>query len=71
MNNDIDGLSFNEDEYIPQRQRLNVMGAVLRPIDNKTFVTTIAVVDKFGKYIVHKDFYDLIAPKQHLKPDGN
>ena len=39
------------------------MGAVLRLLDNKTFVTTVAVVDKFGKYVTHKDFFDLIPPK--------
>ena len=58
---------FNEDEYIPQNQRITVMGAVLRLVDQKTFVTTVAVVNKFGKYITHKDFFDLIPPKKHLK----
>ena len=39
------------------------MGAVLHPVDNKTYVTSVAVVDKLGKYVVHKEFLDLITPK--------
>jgi hypothetical protein len=39
------------------------MGAVLRLVDNKTYVATVAVVDKYGKYITHKDFYDLIPSR--------
>lgn len=40
------------------------MGAVLHPIDNRNFLTTVAVVDKFGELVAHKDFLYLLPPRR-------
>lgn len=53
-----------EEDLIPQKERLNVMGAIMYPIDNRNFQTTIAVVDQFGELIAHKDFLYIIPPRK-------
>ena len=41
------------------------------PIDNRNFQITIAVVDQFGELIAHKDFMNIIPPRQPMNgPDG-
>lgn len=52
------------DEKIPQRERLTVMGAVMYPIDNRNYSTTIAIVDEFGELVEHKDFLHIIPPRR-------
>lgn len=60
-----------EEDVIPQRERLNVMGAIMHPIDNKNYMSTIAVVNKFGELVAHKDFLHLMPPrKTRQKQDG-
>jgi len=49
---------------IPQRERLVVMGAVFHPIDNKNYSATIAVLDKYGELVAHKNFLFLIPPRK-------
>lgn len=55
---------LGDDEIIPQRERLVVMGAVFHPIDNKNYSTTIAVLDKYGELVAHKNFLFLIPPRR-------
>jgi transcription elongation factor SPT6 len=45
QNQDNDRRRPIEEDIIKQRERLTVMGAIMHPIDNRNFVTTIAVVD--------------------------
>jgi len=53
-----------EADIIPQRERLNVMGAIMHPIDQRNFMATIAVVNQFGQLVDHKDFLYLLPPKK-------
>jgi len=46
------------------------MGAIMHPIDNKNYMATIAVVDKFGELVHHKDFLHLIPPRKQRPKDG-
>jgi transcriptional accessory protein Tex/SPT6 len=54
----------NENDLIKERQRLSVLGAVMQQIDMYNFVVTIAVVDRFGELVAHKDFMHLIFRKR-------
>jgi len=40
------------------------MGAVLHPIDNRNFLATVAVVNKYGELVAHKDFLNLLPPRR-------
>jgi len=47
------------------------MGAIMQPIDNKNYMTTIAVVDKFGELVAHKELLHLIPPRRpRQRTDG-
>ena len=47
------------------------MGAIMHPIDNRNFLTTVAIVDEFGELIAHRDFLYIIPPrKPRQRPDG-
>lgn len=59
-----------EEDIIPQRERLNVMGAIFHQIDNRNYATTIAVVDQYGELVAHKDFLFLLPPKKRIQRDG-
>ena len=64
-------LDAYEDDIIPQRERLTVMGAILHPIDNRNYMATVAIVDKFGDLQCHKDFLHLVKPRtRKAKNDG-
>ena len=39
------------------------MGAVMHQIDANNYIVTIAVVDKYGNLIHHKDFMRLLPPR--------
>ena len=45
----------SDKDIIPQRKRLNVMGAIHHQIDNRNFMTTIAIVDKYGQKKFNKE----------------
>lgn len=48
-----------------------VMGALMHQIDANNYIVTIAVVDKYGEIIAHKDFMRLLPPrikKQRQQP---
>lgn len=47
------------------------MGAVHHQIDNRNFMTTIAVVDQFGEVLEHKDFLNIIPPRSVKTRDGD
>lgn len=53
-----------EEDIIPQRERLTVMGAIMHPIDNRNFLTTVAIVDEFGELVAHRDFLYIIPPRK-------
>jgi len=60
-----------DEDYIQQRERLNVMGAIMHPIDARNYLTTIAVVDQYGELVAHKDFLYILPPRKKLPPrDG-
>lgn len=46
------------------------MGAIHHQIDNRNFMTTIAVVNQFGDLLHHKDFLHIIPPRRS-KPREN
>jgi len=58
-----------EDDIIPQRERLNVLGAVMYPIDNRNYMTQIAVIDQYGELVNHMDFYHIIPPRKSKPKD--
>ena len=66
FSNEIYNAPVPEDDFIQQRQRVNVMGAILNQIDNKNFMTTVAIVDKYGKYLESKEFTHQL-PKDHFQ----
>lgn len=46
----------NEDDvFIPDRPRCTVMGVILQQIDQNTSIVTVAIVDKYGELVAHKD----------------
>ena len=53
-----------EDDFIWQRERLCVMSAILNPIDDRNYKTTIAVVNKDGELKLTKDFFHMLPPRQ-------
>ena len=40
------------------------MGAVFHQIDNRNYSATIAVLDKYGELVAHKNFLFLIPPRR-------
>ena len=63
----------NEEELIPDRPRTTVMGVILQQIDNQNSIVTLAVVDKYGELVAHKDLKHMMKPrelkkKQNLNP---
>lgn len=40
----------------------------MHQIDANNYIVTVAVVDKFGDLIAHKDFMRLLPPRQKKKP---
>jgi len=46
------------------------MGAIMHPIDNRNFLTTIAVVDQYGELVAHKDFLHLLPPRKKIVREG-
>jgi hypothetical protein len=40
------------------------MGAIMHPIDNRNYLTTVAIVDEFGELIAHRDFLYIIPPRK-------
>ena len=45
---------------------MNVLGAVMQQIDMYNFVVTVAVVDRFGELVAHKDFMHLMFRKRRV-----
>ena len=40
------------------------MGALMHQIDANNYIVTIAVVDKYGELVAHKDFMRLLPPRK-------
>lgn len=40
------------------------MGVILQQLDNNNSVVTVAVLDKYGELVAHKDFLHLIPPRK-------
>ena len=57
-------------DIIPQRERLTVMGVIVHPINNRDFLTTVAVVDTHGELVAHKDFLHIRPPKKRRVQEG-
>lgn len=51
------------EEIIKPKERLHVMGALMHQIDANNYIVTVAVVDKYGELIAHKDFMRLLPPR--------
>lgn len=60
----------SEGELIKDRDRLSVMGAIMHQIDANNYIVTIAVVDKYGELVAHKDFMRLLPPRKRREPQG-
>lgn len=72
FNND-NNMGYKErdnDDKIPQRERISVMGAILSNIDGRSFKTTIAVVDKYGELQAHNEFLHILPPRKSRPRDG-
>ena len=54
---------------IPDRERLNVLGAIMQRVDVNQFVITVAVVDKYGELVAHRDFTHLYRTRKKTSPD--
>lgn len=67
----IENQHFNEfEDGIWQRDRLNVMSAILYPLDNKNcFATTLAIVNKNGELAYQKDLNHLLPPRVSKRPE--
>ena len=39
------------------------MGALMHQIDANNYIVTIAVVDRFGDLVAHKDFIRMLPPR--------
>lgn len=52
-----------EEEIIKDRERLCVMGALMHQIDANNYIVTVAVVDKYGDLVAHKDFIRMLPPR--------
>jgi hypothetical protein len=50
------GRNKNEEDVIPDRPRCTVMGVILQQLNQNTSIVTVAIVDKYGELIIHKDF---------------
>jgi len=44
------------------------MGALMHQIDANNYIVTVAVVDKYGELIAHKDFMRLLPPRTKKRP---
>ena len=63
----------NDGDVIKDRDRLNVVGAIMHQIDVNNYIVTVAVVNKYGDLVSHKDFKRLLPPKVRRPlpgPDG-
>jgi hypothetical protein len=57
-------------EKIPQRVRLNVMGAYMTPIDARNYTVTLVVVDQYGELLAQREFAHIIPPRE-ARSSGN
>ena len=64
------GKGAADGEIIKDRERLCVMGALMHQIDANNYIVTIAVVDRFGDLVAHKDFIRMLPPRKR-KPQGD
>ena len=46
------------------------MGALMHQIDAQNFIVTIAVVDKYGELVAHKDLMRLLPPRKRKDLQG-
>jgi len=66
------GSSRSTADLIPDRPRSTVMGVILQQIDNQNSIVTLAVVDKYGELIAHKDLKHMMKPRElKKKPNMN
>jgi len=52
------------EDLIKERERINVLGALMQQIDLHNYVVTVAVLDKYGELVAHKDFMHLLPPRK-------
>lgn len=63
----------HDGDVIKDRDRLNVMGCLMHQIDQNNYLVTVAIVNKYGDLVAHKDFKRLLPPKVRRPlpgPDG-
>lgn len=53
-----------EEDIIKDRPRYNVMGVILQQLDTNNSIVTVAVVDKYGELVAHKDLMHLMPPRK-------
>lgn len=69
------GIDFSKkrtgtEDLIKERERINVAGAIMQQIDNFNYVVTVAVLDRYGELVAHKDFMHLIPPRKRRPKEG-
>lgn len=57
------------EDLIKERERINVAGALMQQIDAFNYVVTVAVTDRFGELVAHKDFMHLMPPRKRRDPN--
>lgn len=58
------------EEIIKPKERLCVMGALMHQIDANNYLVTVAVVNKYGILVHHKDFMRLLPPRVKRQRQG-
>lgn len=48
------------------------MGVIIQQVDNQNQIVTVAIVDKYGELLAHKDFTHLMPPRKFtMQPNPN
>ena len=55
---------------IPDRPRCTVMGVILQQIDSNNQLVSLAIVDKYGELVAHKDLQHLMPPRKFNMAPG-
>lgn len=53
-----------QEEIIKPKDRICVLGTLMHQIDANNYIVTVAIVDKFGELVYHKDFMRLLPPRK-------
>lgn len=51
---------------VPDRPRCTVMGVILQQIDTNNQLVSVAIVDRHGELVAHKDLQHLMPPRKFM-----